>query len=319
MKKQIKKWTASICIAAMLVSFPMAARAAYSFADVDGDGHVYAADARLVLRVAEGLIPAIPEMIEFGDMDGDGVLSANDTMSILRLAVRNGAGQASEEPTTQDATREPPTQEATSEQATQETADPKAPEGAQLVGYTAKGYEIYEKDGITYIDGILIANKTYSLPSDYDPGALLDECQQAFDSMVYDAAYHDGLQLYEQSGFRSYATQERIYNNYVAADGQAEADTYSARPGHSEHQSGLAIDVNSLSSSFAETAEGIWLAENCHKYGFILRYPAGKTDITGYIYEPWHIRYVGVEIATAIYESGLCLEEYYGITSQYAS
>lgn len=315
MRKQIRKWVTYVCIAAMLVSAPMVARAAYSFADVDGDGHIYAADARIVLRVAEGLIPAIPEMLEFGDMDADGVLSAEDATAILQLAVRNSIGQAAEAPTIQ----EQPAQEPTSEQPTQETADVQAPQGARLVGYTAKGYEIYEKDGITYIDGILIANKTYSLPSDYNPGALLDECQQAFDAMVYDAAYNDGLQLYEQSGFRSYATQERIYNNYVAADGQSEADTYSARPGHSEHQSGLAIDVNSLSSSFAETAEGIWLAENCHKYGFILRYPAGKTDKTGYIYEPWHIRYVGVDIATAIYESGLCLEEYYGITSAYAS
>ncbi|SHM85198.1 D-alanyl-D-alanine carboxypeptidase [Ruminococcus flavefaciens] len=119
------------------------------------------------------------------------------------------------------------------------------------------------------------------------------------------------------SGFRSYATQNTIYNNYVASDGVEVADTYSARPGHSEHQTGLAIDVNSISNDFIGTPECEWLAKNAHKYGFIIRYPKGKESITGYRYEPWHIRFVGIDTATAIYNSGLCLEEYLDIDSFY--
>lgn len=168
----------------------------------------------------------------------------------------------------------------------------------------------------TYIGGILIANKTYPLPRDYNPGGLTDECESAFYEMEA-AASELGLDIYIASGFRSYDTQASIYQRYCNEDGQAEADTYSARPGHSEHQTGLAIDLNSISSSFAYTEEGQWIAEHCWEYGFILRYPADKVSITGYMYEPWHIRYVGKTNAQAIYESGLCLEEYLGIDSEY--
>lgn len=186
---------------------------------------------------------------------------------------------------------------------------------APVSSVTSKGYKIETKDGVTYVDGVLIANKTYSLPKNYGSG-LTKECSDAFSAMKA-AAANDGVKLEIVSGYRSYETQERIYNKYVAKDGKANADTYSARPGTSEHQTGLAMDLNSLSTSFGETKEGKWLAENCCKYGFIIRYPEGKQNITGYIYEPWHVRYVGTDKATAIYESGLCLEEYYGITSEY--
>ncbi len=128
-----------------------------------------------------------------------------------------------------------------------------------------------------------------------------------------------GLSLSIVSGYRSYVTQRNTYNNYVARDGQAVADTYSARPGHSEHQTGLAIDVNSLLVSFENTPEGQWLKDNCYKYGFILRYPKGKDSITGYMYEPWHFRYVGNSLAEQLYNSGdwITLEEYLGINSVY--
>lgn len=171
-------------------------------------------------------------------------------------------------------------------------------------------------DGVTYIEGILIANKTYALPASYNPGGLTNECYSAFMNLVSGAAA-DNINIYCSSGFRSYESQQYIYNNYVAMDGQAKADTYSARPGHSEHQTGLAIDCNIIDDSFTGTPEAIWLENNCHKYGFIIRYPRNKDHITGYKYEPWHIRYLGVEKATAVYNSGLCLEEYLGITSQY--
>ncbi len=168
---------------------------------------------------------------------------------------------------------------------------------------------------LTYIDGILIANKTYALPSDYNPG-VDPVAMSAFEEMQK-AAYAEGCNIYISSGFRSYSRQDEIYNRYVSRDGKDAADTYSARPGHSEHQTGLAFDLNTIDSSFADTPEGKWVAENCHKYGFIVRYAKDKEHITGYMYEPWHIRYLGTEIATAVYESGLCLEEYLGITSSY--
>lgn len=169
---------------------------------------------------------------------------------------------------------------------------------------------------LTYIDGILVVNKTYPLPSSYAPGWETEAAGPLWEMIA--AAKEEGIKLWMTSGYRSYYDQEYIYNGYVKRDGQEKADTYSARPGHSEHQTGLAYDLNDLDWNFGETPEGIWVAENCYKYGFILRYPEGKEEITGYKYEPWHIRYVGVEKATEIYESGLCLEEFLNITSVYA-
>lgn len=191
-----------------------------------------------------------------------------------------------------------------------------APSPVIMSGETSKGFRLEEIDGLTYVDGLLIVNKTYSLPESYNPGGLTPETYGAFAAMQADAAAQ-GIYLRCISGFRSFADQRYIYNSYVARDGAEAADTYSARPGHSEHQSGMAIDVNSLYFSFADTAEGKWLAENCVRYGFIIRYPKDKTDVTGYVYEPWHIRYVGRERAEAIAGSGLTLEEYYGIASSY--
>lgn len=185
---------------------------------------------------------------------------------------------------------------------------------APAPGYTRPGNSV---TGVTYINGILIANKTYALPSNYNPGED-PEAVAALWEMFAAAQQEEGLTLFVKSGFRSYIDQYIIYNDWVALDGQAEADRYSARPGHSEHQSGLAFDLNDVSQAFASSPEGIWLAENCYKYGFIIRYPQDKEHITGYIYEPWHVRYLGKEVAKAVYESGLCLEEYLGITSQYA-
>lgn len=168
---------------------------------------------------------------------------------------------------------------------------------------------------VTVIEGILIANKTYALPPSYDPGVDPD-AQAALDALIAGAAL-DGIDLWLKSGYRSFETQKMLYNTYVGREGKVAADRYSARPGHSEHQTGLAFDLNSLEQDFGETKEGIWLAEHCAEYGFIIRYPADKEAITGYMYEPWHIRYLGVETAKLVKESGQCLEEYLGIVSQY--
>lgn len=172
------------------------------------------------------------------------------------------------------------------------------------------------ENGITYVDGILIANKTYGLPSTYAPG--LDPTTESQFNALSAAAAQEGLNIWLASGYRSYDYQSSIYDNYVSIYGSETADSFSARPGHSEHQTGLAIDVNSIDDSFAGTPEAIWLENHAHEYGFIIRYPKGKESITGYKYEPWHIRYLGVEKATAVYNSGLTLEEYLGIDSAYS-
>lgn len=183
---------------------------------------------------------------------------------------------------------------------------------------TSKGFSGKVVNGVTYIDGILIANKTYSLPSNYGNG-LTWETQNAFNKMKADASAL-GLNLWLSSGYRSYYDQKYIYNNYVSRDGQTAADTYSARAGHSEHQTGLAFDLNTISDSFTDTAEGKWVAENCHKYGLILRYPKGKDSITGYKYESWHLRYIGGDLPSKLYNNGdwITLEEYFGIDSKYS-
>lgn len=172
-------------------------------------------------------------------------------------------------------------------------------------------YSGTDSNGLTYINGILIVNKKYGLPENYNPG-VNGKALSALKSMQ-SAASTLGLNLSLISGFRSYELQNSVYNNYVSWYGQASADTFSARPGHSEHQTGLAFDIGKLENSFGETASGKWLAENCHLYGFIIRYPKGKQNITGYKYEPWHVRYLGVDIATKVKNSGLTLEEYLGI------
>lgn len=173
-------------------------------------------------------------------------------------------------------------------------------------------------DFVPEVNGIPIVNKTYPLPADYDPGDLMPEALSAFTALV-SAAAEDEIEITFLSGYRSYGYQKSVHDNWIEKyDGdEAGADRVSARAGHSEHQLGLAIDVNELVLEFAEKPEGIWLKENCAKFGFIIRYPRGSEPITGYIYEPWHIRYLGEELAVKVTESGLTLEEYLGIDSYY--
>ena len=168
---------------------------------------------------------------------------------------------------------------------------------------------------------LMICNKYYQLPAGYVPaleligngygsGYLEPTAAAAFRKMV-DAAKADGIYLWSVSPFRSYDTQYSLYHGYAARDGYANADRYSARPGHSEHQTGYGIDINNVSAAFQYTAEYAWLKANSYKYGFFERYPAGKEYLTGYMYEPWHFRYVGVDVATSIVSSGLTYEEFY--------
>lgn len=195
------------------------------------------------------------------------------------------------------------------------------------ISKSTKGYTIKNYYGVTYVDGVVIANKTYSLPSNFAPNNLVtingyikvvDYVKDAFLSLSSDAKAI-GLNIYASSAYRSYSNQKYIYENYVSMDGKENADRYSARAGYSEHQTGLAIDVNTIDMTFDNTSESVWLRENAYKYGFIIRYPKGKEEITGYMYEPWHIRYVGKELSNKLYKDGsyITLEEYYGINSKY--
>ncbi len=180
---------------------------------------------------------------------------------------------------------------------------------------TSKGYKGYTEEGRTYINGLLIVNKTYSIPKDFNPVKLNGDAEYSANQMFAAAKEEKGYNMWVQSGFRSYGTQERLYNNYVARDGKKEADKYSARPGHSEHQTGLAFDIGSRNSRvFANSKEYEWMQENAHKYGFIYRFDKRYEDLTGFRNEAWHYRYVGNEIATYVYEhNNMSLEEYFVI------
>lgn len=177
---------------------------------------------------------------------------------------------------------------------------------------------------------IKVVNKKNSVPADYVPDTvevsvrgtrttyLRKEASDALTQM-FSEADTAGHTLYACSGYRSYETQSGLYQSNVDTLGVDGAELVSARPGMSEHQLGLAMDVTSsavgydLLESFGSTSEGKWVAENAASYGFIIRYENGKTGITGYAYEPWHLRYVGVDVAKAIKSSGKTMEEYYGI------
>lgn len=183
----------------------------------------------------------------------------------------------------------------------------------------------------------VLVNRKYLLPSSYTPTDLIEtkirfnfnyssdkrklrkEAAKSLEKM-FKAAEKKKIILYGVSGYRSYARQKQIYDLNVARRGKSATDTVSARPGSSEHQTGLTIDISAqsvgcqLSQAFGDTKEGKWVAKNAHKYGYIVRYPDGKSKITGYHYEPWHIRYVGIPVATYLYKNKLTLEEYYHVS-----
>lgn len=176
----------------------------------------------------------------------------------------------------------------------------------------------------------ILVNKTNPLAEDYVPSDLTDVPlrgrrqtqmrKEASDALVrlFQAAEAEGVMLYCASGYRSVEEQAAVYQREVELGGETAANLVSAKPTQSEHQTGLAMDVTSdsvggeLTQAFAGTAEGKWIAENAYKYGFIIRYLKDKTDITGYSYEPWHIRYVGEGVAKQIHNNNLTLEEYLG-------
>ncbi len=200
--------------------------------------------------------------------------------------------------------------------------------------------EVIDVNGLATItnetDILVLVNKQRNLPSDYIPSDLVEpnvpfsfdeklekrkmrkESSEALEAL-FAKAKEDGIEIVAQSGYRSYKTQDAIFKSNVKRKGEKEANKSSAYPGQSEHQTGLAMDITSASVNyvleeiFGETPEGLWLAKNAAQFGFIIRYPEDKTDITGYVYEPWHVRYVGKEVAEEITEQKITLEEFFGL------
>ncbi|MCM3784756.1 M15 family metallopeptidase [Neobacillus mesonae] len=194
---------------------------------------------------------------------------------------------------------------------------------------------IGDKNVVTNPDAVtVIVNKERSLPDGYEPQDLVEPDvpfsfdephekrhmrQEAADALeeLFAAAEEDNIELRAVSGYRSYDRQVSVFNSSVERNGKEYALRVSAQPGMSEHQTGLSIDVSSpsvgnvLEEVLGDSEEGKWLAEHAPEFGFIIRYPEGREETTGYVYEPWHIRYVGKELAPDIAASGLTLEEYF--------
>ena len=193
-----------------------------------------------------------------------------------------------------------------------------------------RDYEFYEKDieSDTSKNSLLNVNKYYTLKNDFEPSDLTNisikyaysgnkitkEANDAYVTM-WNAAMEEGFKLIVNSSYRTFQSQEDVYNNLKASKGTKEADKVAARPGHSEHQSGLAIDLfeikNQSTATFKDSEGYVWLKENAYKYGFIERYPEGKEHITGYSFEAWHWRFVGIDAATTIHNDNITFDEYY--------
>ncbi len=190
--------------------------------------------------------------------------------------------------------------------------------------------EYYKNVKMTDIskENLMLVNKYYALDKDFAFDDLVDvsiqhcygkqkvreEVYDKFKQMFNDAK-KENLTIIINSSYRTYDYQENLWNNYARTHDEAWADSYAARAGHSEHQTGLTIDVTTYGvkeqEDFENTDEFTWMSENAHKYGFILRYPKDEENITGYSYESWHYRYVGVDIATKIHEENITFDEYY--------
>ncbi|MGN7470320.1 M15 family metallopeptidase [Brevibacillus sp. SAFN-007a] len=252
------------------------------------------------------------------------LLSGCEAPSLEGLLASNQQSQPTENPATAT--------DGTKTQATEPTQG-----GSPRLRQASLAETIQDVNGVPTVtnptDLAVVVNKKRALPADYIPPDLVEpnvpfsfdekvekrlmrqEAAQALEAL-FAAAGKDGIELYAVSGYRSYKTQKSLYETYVQTQGAEHAAAYSAVPGKSEHQTGLAMDVSGadaktrLEESFGEMPEGKWLAEHCAEYGFVIRYLKGKEDTTGYAYEPWHLRYVGKEMAQEIMAAGLTLEDY---------
>lgn len=242
--------------------------------------------------------------------------SEENSSSAEQTAAQTTTEVTTEAPVTEGTTVEPTTEKPTGEQTT--VAKPVS-DKVILVSPTGDKW------------ALTVVNHTYALAEGYAPklkpavsgsSVQLDERVAPYYQAMYDAAKKDGCTLTPYSGYRSYARQKTNYENKIASfqkQGMTRTEAIAATkerimpPGHSEHNMGFAMDIVSASASFANTKEFKWLQEHAHEYGFIMSYPKDKVGITKVMYEPWHYRYVGKEAATAMHQSGQCLEEYLGM------
>lgn len=212
---------------------------------------------------------------------------------------------------------------------------PELEEALKDLDFSMFHFDVNEPVQIKEINNLFVlANKANYFPDSFEPIDLVDpkvkhagnvtrrqlrkQAAEALEQLIF-AAKEAGQDIQSVSGYRTIAYQKTLYKYNVERQGLALANQYSSKPGHSEHHTGLCMDVSSpsvgfdLIESYGNTKEGIWLAENAHKFGFIIRYPKGKEEWTGYSYEPWHIRYLGLPLAEYLYTTGLCYEEFLGL------
>ncbi|MBO9596678.1 MAG: M15 family metallopeptidase [Cohnella sp.] len=225
-----------------------------------------------------------------------------------------------------------------SETAPSSPSAPESPQSALVMANLPERTIEHDPAGIAVVTNadamLVLANKQRNLPSDYEPDDLVvpkvafsfsgdspkkqmrEEAAHALETL-FAAAENENIDLKAVSGYRSYATQKSLFAYYASQHGEDEAARFSARPGQSEHQTGLSMDVSSasvgygLEERYGETPEGRWLVAHAAEHGFIIRYPKGKEKVTGYTYEPWHIRYVGQDVAKQIMDKGITLEEFF--------
>ncbi len=220
-------------------------------------------------------------------------------------------------------------------QYTGEKWSPELEKALEEVDFEAYGFDVENPTLIEDVNDLFVlANKANYFPKDFEPINLVlpqtnhaggpdrrsmrKIAADALDQLTA-AAQEDGWEIKSISAYRTIAYQEVLFNSYAATDGEEAANRYSSKPGYSEHHTGLCVDVSSpsmgfgLDQSYGDTSEGKWLEDHAHQYGFVIRYPKGKEHLTGYTYEPWHLRYLGVPLATYLKENDLCYEEFLGL------
>lgn len=283
--------------------------------------------------------PKLAEGADNGSGESEGEVSGQTPQETDNEAGENPGGEATtppatEEPTGGDTTTPPSTDKPSGGEATTPPATTKPGSVSGGQAGISKG-----EDGAIAVIGkpesiAALVNPFNMLPDDYEPSDLVypdvrfifnekiekrmmrKEAAEALESL-FAGAEKDKIYLAGVSAYRSHKTQKALFDRYVKRDGYEKARTYSALPGTSEHETGLAVDVTSsdgkcaAADCFGDTKEADWLKKHAADYGFIIRYPEGKQDITGYQYEPWHLRYVGVDLAGEIAANGSTLEEYY--------
>lgn len=286
---------------------------------------IYIAGVLVVCLVGLGIVKGIQAIVGVG---------SNDTSSVPANGVVSGDGSVGDDGTAVSSTADGQTASQSGESASQsgETSSQATSSVASSSnsGNANKDYITYTKSGKEELDEwyLFLVNPWNTIDSDWIADMTYIDSEYQLDSRIVpaykdmvSAAAADGVNLYAISCYRSYSTQQRLYNNRVVRakndnpsftqkEAEDYAATYVARPGTSEHQTGLAIDFNSVETDFGSTKAGKWLKEHAHEYGFILRYEADKQDKTGVTWEPWHYRFVGVKHATKIKQMGCCLEEY---------